>query len=151
LASGSDDKTVRVWDAATGKERMALRGHTSLVRGVAFSPDGKRLASGGWDSTVRIWDTGTGKERLALAVPDERVVWAVAFSPDGRTLAGSCGWDTTVRLWDATTGKEVAILVGHTSPVNSVVFSPDGKAVATGSSDGTIMLWDLTPRGGRDQ
>ena len=85
LASGGDDKTVRLWDPATGEPRRTLTGHTGLVRGVAFSPDGRLLASGGDDETVRLWDPATGEHRRPLRPRRHRL--GVAFSPDGRLLA----------------------------------------------------------------
>ena len=66
LASASRDRTVKIWDSATGKELFALKGHAGGSRCVAFSPDGQRLASGSSDKTVRIWDSATGKELFAL-------------------------------------------------------------------------------------
>ena len=72
------------------------------------------------------------------------MVNSVAFSPNGRTIAGG-SWDDTVRLWDADTGEHLQTLTGHTSGVNSVAFSPNGRTIASGSSDGTALLWELTP------
>jgi WD40 repeat protein len=144
LASGSDDKTVRLWDVSRGNEKAVLKGHTSLVRGVAFSEDGKLLCSGAWDSTAKIWDVTTGKEQRTVTFRDDRdddVVWSVAFSPNGNTLAGSSGKE--VQLWDMTKGKWCAVLQGHTAPVISVSFRADGKMMATGSSDKTVRLWQL--------
>ena len=102
LASGGDDGTVRIWDAATGLEQAVLTGHLGVVTAVAVAPDGSWLASGGRDRTVRIWDAATGRERAVL-VGDTDMVTAVAVAPDGSWLAvGS--WDGTVRIWDAATG-----------------------------------------------
>jgi WD40 repeat protein len=111
LASGSDDETVRLWDAATGEERQKLEGHDYLVTAVAFSPDGKTVASGSSDKTVRLWDAATGEERQKLE-GHGRGVSAVAFSPDGKTVV-SWTYDKTVRVWDATTGEERQKLGGH--------------------------------------
>ena len=66
LASGSEDKTIKLWDVATGKEQATLKGHTEWVKSVAFSPDGKTLASGSGDSTIKLWDVATGKEQATL-------------------------------------------------------------------------------------
>ena len=140
LASGSDDKTVKIWDSATGKELFALKGHAGPVRSVAFSPDGQRLASGSNDQTVKIWDSATGKELFSLK-GHAGVVWSVAFSPDGQRLA-SGSEDKTVKIWDSATGKELFALKGHAGAVTSVAFSPDGQRLASASCDQTVKIWD---------
>jgi tetratricopeptide (TPR) repeat protein len=141
MASGGGDNTVRVWDAATGREALTLQGHTNPVGCVAFSPDGTRLASGGHDRTVRVWDLATGREALALR-GYTGVVWCVAFSPDGSRLA--CGGnDRTVRVWDAATGREALTLRGHASGVRRVAFGPDGTRLAARYQDGRVKAWDL--------
>ena len=98
LASGGWDKTVRLWDVATGTEKKILRGHLDSIHSVAFSPDGKTLASGGWDKTVRLWDVATGTEKKILRGHLDSI-YSVAFSPDGKTLASGSS-DGTVGLWD---------------------------------------------------
>jgi len=140
IASGSVDRTVRLWDAATGKLLQTLEGHTWVVYSVAFSPDGRCLASGSWDKTVRLWDAKTGEFRQTLEGHTDEVK-SVAFSPDGTRIATG-GRDKTVRLWDAATGELLQTLEGHTNYVNSVAFSPDGRRLASGSSDETVRLWD---------
>ena len=143
IASGSLDKTVKVWDATTGQEALTLRGHTSLVSGVAFSPDGRRIASASLDETVKVWDATTGQEALTLRGHTTSVE-AVAFSPDGRRIA-SGSLDKTVKVWDATTGQEALTLRGHTAKVSVVAFSPDGHHLASAGNDGTVRLWDAAP------
>jgi WD40 repeat protein len=93
LASAGEDGTVRVWDAAAGREALTLRGHQGGVRGVAFSRDGARLASAGIDGTVRVWDAAAGRAALTLR-GHQGWVYAVAFSPDEARLA-SAGEDGT--------------------------------------------------------
>jgi WD40 repeat protein len=140
LATGSGDRTVKLWDAATGQEMLTLKGHSDHVTSVAFSPDGKRLATGSGDRTVKLWDTAIGQETLTLKGHSDQVT-SVAFLPDGKRLATG-SWDRTVKLWDAATGQETLILKGHSDQVLSVAFSPDGKRLATGSWDRTFKLWD---------
>lgn len=142
LATASDDKTVRLWDVASGKPRgEPLEGHTDQVYGVAFSPDGKLLASTSYDKTVRLWDVASGKQRGEPLTGHPDQVNAVAFSPDGELLASGSD-DGTVRLWDAATGKQLGEpLKGHTGLVNDVGFSPDGKLLAS-TSGITVLLWD---------
>ncbi|KAJ6574321.1 hypothetical protein B0H19DRAFT_985970, partial [Mycena capillaripes] len=143
IASGSSDKTVRIWDAATGTAiGEPLQGHDDSVQSVAFSPDGRRIVSGSCDKTVRIWDAATG---AAIGEPlqghDDRVQ-SVAFSPDGQRIASGSS-DKTVRIWDAATGAAIGeLLQGHDNWVRSVAFSPDGQHIVSGSDDKTVRIWD---------
>ncbi|KAH8591892.1 quinon protein alcohol dehydrogenase-like superfamily [Bisporella sp. PMI_857] len=140
VVSGSDDKTVRLWDAATGALQQTLEGHSRVVTSVAFSPDGKQVVSGSDDQTVRLWDAATGALQQTLEGHSERVT-SVAFSPDGKQVVSGSD-DKTVRLWDAATGALQQMLEGHSERVTSVAFSPDGKQVVSGSDDQTVRLWD---------
>ncbi|MEH1831336.1 MAG: WD40 repeat domain-containing protein, partial [Nostoc sp.] len=124
LASASGDKTIKLWDAATGKPLQTLSGHSDRVYSVVFSPDGQRLASASYDNTIKLWDAATGKPLQTLS-GHSSAVYSVVFSPDGQRLASASG-DKTIKLWDAATGKPLQTLSGHSSAVYSVVFSPDG-------------------------
>jgi WD40 repeat protein len=141
LASGAEDKTIKIWNITTGEEIMTLNGHSRFVQSIAFSPDGKTLASGSVDKTIKIWNVATGKEIRTLKGHTSSVE-SLAFSPDGKTLA-SCGWDNTIKILNVATGKEVRTLKGHTSSVESLAFSPDSKTLASGSHDKNIKIWNL--------
>ena len=176
LASGSSDKTVKLWDPATGKELRTLAGHTGEVNAVAFSPDGRLLASGAgvmdWrklqgndhpaDKTIKLWDVGTGREVRTL-VGSAGEITALAFSPDGQTLASASGaiqrsergWsmDRLIRLWDVETGRIIRVFSGANEvfswPNEAVTFSPDGRWLASGggavmaSGGGAVRVWEL--------
>lgn len=116
LASSADDHTVKLWDAATGRELTTLEGHGSLVTAAAFSPDGTLLASAGFDRTVRLWDTATRKERGVLRGHDDKVR-ALVFSPDGTTLVSS---------------------ISH-----AVAYAPDGETLAAAGDARTVWRWDV--------
>ena len=131
VVSGSEDKTVRIWDASTGEEVQRLEGHSGEVSSVAFSMDGTRVVSGSDDKTVRIWDASTGEEVQKLEGHSGGVT-SVAFSMDGTRVVSGSG-DKTVRIWDASTGEEVQKLEGHSDWVSSVAFSMDGTRVVSGS------------------
>ncbi|GAB4444213.1 MAG: NB-ARC domain-containing protein [Anaerolineae bacterium] len=141
LAGGSADGTVCLWYSHTGEVRHILPGHTYLVRSVAFSPDGQTLASGSEDKTVRLWEVDTGQLRQILQGYSDRIT-AVAFSPDGARLASSSD-DGTVNIWDVAAGQLRHSLPGHSERVTSVAFSPDGQLLASGSNDRTVQLWQV--------
>ena len=142
LASGSDDGTVRIWDAGNGAELNCLRGHESGVFSVAIDPTGRRLASGSIDGTVRIWDATSGVEIACLRGHKGGII-SVAFDLTGRRVAVACGLnDDTVRIWDIASGTELACLRGHKRGIESVAFDPTGRRLASGSDDGTIRVWD---------
>ncbi len=141
LASGSADKTVKLWNTGTGEHLLTFTGHTDDVNCVAFSPDGRILASAGLDRTVKLWQVSTGKLLLTLDGHSDWVL-SVAISPRFPLLA-SGSWDKTVKLWHLATGKLLHTLTGHSGGVRSVAFSPDGQTLASGSWDKTVKLWQL--------
>ncbi|PVF91890.1 WD40 repeat-like protein [Serendipita vermifera] len=143
IASGSTDRTIRVWDAKTGQPiGEPLRGHTQSVYSVVFSPDGQQIASGSDDKTIRLWDAKTGHPIGQPLQGHTHWISSVAFSPDGWKIA-SGSHDKTIRLWDVKAGKPIGPpFQGHTEQVLSVAFSPDGQQIASSSQDHTIQLWD---------
>jgi WD40 repeat protein len=141
LLTGSNDKTARLWDAATGRPIGEPMQHQHWVTAVAFSPDGKAvLTAGGFDKTARLWDAADGHP-LTPPLRHDGMVGCLAISPDGKTaLTGS--WDKTARLWDTATGRPIAPPMHHQDVVRQVAFSPDGKVVVTATSGNTAQLWD---------
>jgi WD40 repeat protein/basic membrane lipoprotein Med (substrate-binding protein (PBP1-ABC) superfamily) len=158
LATASLDKTAKVWDAASGKELLTLRGHTGQVMSVVFSPDGKRLATAGQDGKAIVWDARSGQELFTL-YGHLGAVAAVAFSPDCHNTpdapAERCGthlatasWDGTARVWNASFSRELlTILIPQSS---ARAFSPDGARLATGLPDGSVDLMDISAASGRE-
>ena len=143
IASGGQDRVVRVWDAVDGRELLALQGHTGQVETVKFSPDGKWIASGSADRSVKIWNAETGKQ-LHSMVGRSSHVRDLAFSPDGKRIASVSVHSRTVTLWDIASGKAVLSLKGPLEWCESVAFSPDGKWLAAGGYYGTVQLWDAS-------
>eukprot|EP01063_Lacrimia_lanifica_P031152 TRINITY_DN5080_c0_g1_i2.p1 TRINITY_DN5080_c0_g1~~TRINITY_DN5080_c0_g1_i2.p1 ORF type:complete len:679 (+),score=159.43 TRINITY_DN5080_c0_g1_i2:126-2162(+) len=140
LASGGDDRTVRLWDPTTGKCKAVLQGHGGYVMDVAYAPDGRALASASDDRVVRVWNPATGACTATLA-GHGGCVNAVAYSPDGKLLATASD-DRTVRLWRTATNEAIGCLRGHANFALAVAFSPDGATLASGGADGCVKLWD---------
>ena len=139
LASGSDDDTVKLWEARSGKLIRTLPGHQRLVRTVAFDPQGETLASGSDDKTVKLWEAQSGK--LLRTLEDHQgAVNSVAFSPYSGPLASGSD-DKTVKLWEARSGKLIRTLKGGQGATFSVAFDPQGETLAS-RSDKTVELWE---------
>ena len=156
---------IRLRDVNTGEHLRTLTGHTSVVNYVVFNPYGKTIASasGHWQGyegiasageEIRLWDAHTG-EHLKTLKGHKDVVSSVVFSPDGNLIVSgdwydwdeylsSGTWSGEIRVWDAHTGEHIKTLRGHTGGVSSLVFSTDGKILASGKTDGTILLWDFS-------
>jgi small GTP-binding protein len=141
LASGSDDTTVKLWEAQSGKLLRTLEGHEGGVTSVAFNPQGGTLASGkyGKPYTVKLWEVRGG--RLLSTLEGHRdTIWSVAFDPQGGMLASGSG-DNTVKLWEARSGKPLRTLE-ELPGVRSVAFDPEGRTLASGDKDNTVKLWE---------
>ncbi len=140
IVSGSADRTVKVWEAETGRPLRSLEGHTDGVAAVAVSPDGRFIVSGSADRTVKVWEAETGRLLRSLEGHTGGVA-AVAVSPDGRFIV-SGSWDRTLKVWEAETGRPLRSLEGHTWAVTAVAVSPDGRFIVSGSGDGTVKVWE---------
>jgi WD40 repeat protein/tRNA A-37 threonylcarbamoyl transferase component Bud32 len=149
VAAAHPDHSVRISDAATGKELLVLRGHTGGVNCVVFGPDRARLLTTSDDRTARIWDSATGKELVRLHHPWGVESWqngihVAVFNSDG-TLVATGGKAGDARLWDAKTGAELATWNGHSGWLLRIAFSPDGRHVFTEDQAGQARLWPLDP------
>ncbi len=140
LASASYDRTVRIWDPASGHVTATFESEFSPLNAVAFAPSGRHLVAGGAAGHLEVWDRALS---VIIATLEGHTDWVsqIAFSPDGRQLA-TASQDRTVRLWDPVTWELTATLEGHTDQINGVAFSPDGRQLATASDDRTVRLWD---------
>ena len=144
IASGANDGTVRLWDAANGRPLDTLGGAGDIVVSLAYSPNGNRLVSGALNGRVRMWglaDGAAGEPRFTLEFEEGVSGARVAFSPDGHRFAVGRS-DGVVHLRDAADGELLHTLRGPTHQVISVAFSPDGDRVAAASLDGTGRVWD---------
>jgi WD40 repeat protein len=156
LATGTVDGKAIVFDTMTGKRICTFENHNAPITRVAFLPDGKEVVSNGQDEFTRIWNAETGEERAAIKHPE--VAWGLAVSPDGRLIATGTGGhtfdapilhkmlepkETVIRIWDSKAGKLLREMPGHTDMIYSLIFSPDGRTLISGSWDTTIRLWDV--------
>ncbi|HEY7158758.1 MAG TPA: WD40 repeat domain-containing protein, partial [Gemmataceae bacterium] len=151
VAAGSHDSVIRLWDVVTKKEvRHFQHGsqHSSPVVSVLFSPDGRKLASASLfdPEEVLIWDAANGKKLQRIKRAEGSVVSSLAWSGDGKVLAGWDRADHRIHLWDAATGAELRRLDCGDTSINALAFSPDGKMLAAaGGSYGRgncLLLWE---------
>lgn len=150
LVSGSSDNTNRLWDVASGEEIAIFPlSEPKTLMNIKFSPDGNLIA-GGMYRELRIWCADNLTTLIAIPHQDTQKPYALAFSPCGRYLASGTWWQEgmekmAIRLWDVASGENIATLWGHPTDIQSLAFSPDGTLLASGSFDGTILLWDMSP------
>jgi len=131
---------IRLYHFPTGQLTALLKGHTNVVKSLAFSADSRFLASGSGDFTVRTWKIATQKLVHTLKGHSD-AVYALVYLPDNRKLVSGAD-DNTLILWNTQTGAQIKTMKGHTNEVYSVAVSPDGQYILSGSEDKTIRLWD---------
>jgi WD40 repeat protein len=155
LISGGNDGAIQLWESATGKEVRRGDYPQADLRTLVLSRDGKLLVACTEDRTIRAWDLATGKQVRQVAQRSNS--WALACSPDGKVVAadqsetrtlpnGDRVVVCTVHLWEAVSGQEIRRIAVQQNRIESLAFAPDGRTLATGGGDSTILLWDLTGR-----
>ncbi len=142
VATGSDDGTVRIWDALGPRVLRVLKGHTHRVLSVAWDPRGDRVASGSIDQKVMVWEASSGQVETRLEGHTHRVL-SVAWDPRGDRVA-SGSYDQTVKIWDVSSGQVEATLEGHGQSVRSVAWDRRGDRVVSCSDDQTVKIWDAS-------
>ncbi|KAI0526713.1 WD40-repeat-containing domain protein [Xylaria bambusicola] len=142
--SASWDKTLRLWELASGNTTRRFVGHTNDVLSVSFSADNRQIVSGSRDRTIKLWNTLGDCKYTITDKGHSEWVSCVRFSPNpGNPVIVSSSWDKLVKVWELSTCKLQTDHIGHTGYINTVTISPDGSLCASGGKDGTTMLWDL--------
>lgn len=145
LAAGGGDNRVRLWQAGTGRQLAAFRGHEKYVTSVAFSPNGRLLSSSSADGTVRLWNPRDREKPsirvLRPAVEEGEFIREAEFSPDGKQVVAGTNAGKGVQRWRVDDGAVLPAFLGHTNGVSSVDYGPDGHTVLSGSVDGSAVLW----------
>ncbi|KAJ3080498.1 general transcription repressor [Quaeritorhiza haematococci] len=166
IASGAEDRAIRVWDICKNVVKWTLIGHDQDIYSLDWSKDGRYIVSGSGDRTVKVWDNQTGKcvmtlhneedkiaamgaemsEAEGAAAPKDAGVTSVAISPINPRCVVAGSLDKMIRVWDIQTGQLLERFEGHTDSVYSVAFSPDGLSIVSGSLDQTLKIWDLSSK-----
>jgi streptogramin lyase len=140
LATGSQDRTARLWEWPSGKELKVLRDHSEAVTRVGFAPDGKSLYTASQDHNLRRTDASTGEAQRVFNGHGQPVL-ALAIKPDGSRILSS-GVEPRLRWWNPDDGNTINYSDGHSAQVNELVFSKDGSRIASASADNTVRVWD---------
>gem|GEM_PF-6340746 len=140
LATGSSDKTARLWDIYSGQSLHLLEGHKSWITDVVFNPQGNKLITTSSDFTTKIWDTKTGNLLHNLEGQQGRPL-AAAVSPNGQYVA-TAGDDGSVHIWSLTEGQLITQFKQEDKDFYSIAFAPDNRRIAVGTNYGRIYIWN---------
>jgi WD40 repeat protein len=145
LATCGEDGTVRMWEAETGRQRVVLNGADEHLNCLEWAPDGRTLAAAGAGRTIHLWDVARRYECVALESVDARIITALSFSRDGRSLASAVIGGDVVTIWEVDSRRERTRLRAHHGwfQNSSIAFSPDGRLLASAGVDGNVRLWDV--------
>ncbi|MDB9311170.1 WD40 repeat domain-containing serine/threonine-protein kinase [Aphanizomenon sp. CS-733/32] len=141
LASGEDNKSIKLWNLSNQQLIRNFPGHTQSVTAVIFNHNDTILATASDDQTINLWDVKT-LTKIHSLTGHSHAVKSLAFHPHGQILA-SGSWDKTIKIWDVNTGLALNTLTGHKLQVNAVAFSPQGQLLASASYDRTVRVWKL--------
>lgn len=141
LASGSTDRTIKLWHLPDREKICNFNGHNDRVSSVVFSPEGTVIASGSYDQNIKLWQV-ENQEEFSTIKGHAKWITCLAISPDGETLVSGSS-DRTIKLWHFQAGNELRQISGMASPALGIAISPDGQILASVSGDGTVKLWDF--------
>jgi WD40 repeat protein len=141
VLTASDDKTARIWEAATGKQIGRSMTHDASLFGAAFSSDDSRVLSWGEDNTARIWDATSGSQ-VGPALTHGGYVWGAVYSADEKRIL-TWSEDGSMHLWDAATGRQIGPTLLHDGRIIDARFSKNEHYILTSSEDKTVRLWDV--------
>lgn len=142
LATGSHDRTIRLWSTQTGRQLAVIKGHGSVVQALTWSPDGKYLISGSGDATVAMWDVTASQESELAQPPERKAYLTTAFAPSGELLAVGRTTNEAIKIWNLSQRRVAADLNESEGNVVYAAFSPQTDLLATGGTDKLVKIWN---------
>jgi len=139
VISGSSDNTVKIWDLANDQQLHSSSGHSSRIEVVTITPDGSRVVSGSDDGTIKVWDLTNRQELYTLSEHSGQIM----FTPDSSQMVSSLKNDGTIKVWDLASGRELHTLSRHFGYIETIIITPNGSWVVSGSYDNTLKVWNL--------